>query len=283
MRDLYGREGAARAMSYIGTAMGLAPAVAPVIGGYLTVWFGWAASFVFLGAYGFVILVVVWRSLAESLATKDHHAIRAGRIVANYGALLRHRRYMGYALTCCFCYAGLFSFISGSSFVLIDVFGVAQQNFGYYFAMAVGGYMTGTYVSARITGRIDPEKALSVGIRLTAASGAVMAVLAWSGIDHVAAVMAPMVTYMIGLGIVMPQSQAGALTPFPHLAGAASAFLGFIQFAFAALIGIGVGNLYDGTQVPMATSIGGMGLAAFLVYSVLVTWPRQSGGPPRPL
>lgn len=276
VRDLYGREGAARAMSYIGTAMGLAPGIAPVIGSYLTVWFGWGSSFVFLGLYGFLFLAIVWGQLGETLAAKDHHAIRPGRLAGNYITLLRHRRYMGYALTCCLCYAGLFSFISGSSFVLIEVFGVAQQHFGYYFAMAVAGYMTGTVVSARLTGRVHPDKALAAGLVVAAAAAAAMAVLAWTGVDHVAAVMAPMVTFMAGLGIVMPQSQAGALTPFPHMAGSASAFLGFFQFAFASLVGIAVGQLHDGTQVPMTTSIGVMGVGALLAYTVLVVWPARN-------
>lgn len=276
VRDLYGREGTARAMSYMGTAMGVAPGIAPVIGSYLTVWFGWGASFVFLGLYGFLFLLVVWRLLAESLTTKDHHAIRPGRLAGNYLTLLRHRRYMGYALTCCLCYAGLFSFISAAPFVLIEVFGVAQQHFGYYFAMAVAGYMTGTVVSARLTGRIQPDTALAMGLVVTATAAALMAVLAWAGVDHVVAVMAPMVAYMAGLGIVMPQSQAGALTPFPRMAGTAAAFLGFFQFAFASLVGVAVGQLHDGTQLPMTTAIGIMGVAALCAYTVLVVWPKRT-------
>ncbi len=270
VRDLYGREGAARAMSYIGTAMGLAPAIAPVIGSYLTVWFGWESNFIFLGLYGFVFLFVVWRLLAESLAQKDQHAIKPGRMLSNFATLLRHRRYMGYALTCCLCYAALFSFISGSSFVLIEVFAVKQQHFGYYFALAVFGYMAGTFLSGRMTGWLDPERVLQIGIGLTALACAAMLILAWSRVDHIAAVMAPMVVFMIGLGKVMPQSQTGALVPFPHMAGTAAAFLGFIQFAFAALVGIGVGQFHDGTQVPMATAIGVMGILAFGAYAILV-------------
>jgi DHA1 family bicyclomycin/chloramphenicol resistance-like MFS transporter len=86
----------------------------------------------------------------------------------------------------------------------------------------------------------------------------------------ITAVMAPMVLYMVGMGIVLPQSMAAAIGPYPHMAGIASSVVGFVQYAIAALVGVGVGQLHDGTQIPMTTSIGIMGTAGLLAFLLMV-------------
>lgn len=269
VRDVYGREGAARMLAYIGAAMALAPAIGPMIGGYLTVWFGWRANFALIAIYGVASLVGVLAWLDE---TNPHRgqARSVAQMLRAYASFLRSRAYIGYVLCNSATYSGLFAFISGSSFVFIEVLGLAPNLFGFCFATAVGGYVAGTILSGRLTLRLGIERMVRAGTTTCAAGGLAMAALSLAGVESVWSVLAPMVVYMVGVGMVMPNSMAGALGPFPAAAGAASALLGFIQMAIAAVVGIGVGAAFDGTTRPMALTIAAMGAGTVLAYRLLI-------------
>ena len=269
VRDVYGREGAARMLAYIGAAMALAPLIGPVIGGYLTVWFGWRASFVVLTLYGATAFTGVLLALAE---TNPHlgETTSPAQMLRNYVGFLRHRSYVGYVLCHTATYCGLFAFISGSSFVFIEVLGLPPNLYGMCFAAAVAGYIAGAIISGRIVRRLGLERLVPLGAAVCAAGGLAMAGIVLAGIETVWSVLGPMMVYMFGVGFVLPNAMAGALGPFPTRAGAASALLGFTQMGVAALVGVGVGAAFDGTARPMAITIALMGVAAVLVHRVLV-------------
>ncbi|PHQ69003.1 MAG: Bcr/CflA family drug resistance efflux transporter, partial [Sneathiella sp.] len=146
VRDLFAREQAAKQLSRMGTIMGLAPAIAPIIGGYLAVFYGWHAVFLFLGTAGLLVAAVVYFLVDESHKARDKNSLHPRHILSNYIALLRHREFMGFAMAGGLCFAGLFAFISGSPLVLIEFFGIAPDHFGYFFGMTVLGFMAGTLV-----------------------------------------------------------------------------------------------------------------------------------------
>ena len=275
VRDVYGGARAARMLAYMGTAMAVAPMVAPIIGGYMVVWFDWRAVFMALAAFGLTLLVLVAAFLRETNVSLNPHAARPGPMIRNYLALFSARRYVGYMLANAFVYSGLFAFISGSPFVLIDFLGLEPQLFGFSFAVVIVGYMAGTLIAGRLTLRLGIDPMVLLGSALALASGVAGGVLAWAGADHVAAVVAPMFVYMVGMGIVMPNCMAGAIAPFPAMAGTASALLGFVQMGLAALVGVLVGQFHDGTQVPMATAIAAMGACTFAGYFVLLRGRRM--------
>jgi len=269
VRDVYGREGAARMLAYIGAAMALAPLIGPIIGGYLTVWFGWRANFVVLTLYGATAFAGVFLALAE---TNPHLGATTGpaQMLRNYLGFLGHRVYVGYVLCHTATYCGLFAFISGSSFVFIEVLGLPPNLYGLCFAAAVAGYIAGAVTSGRIVKRVGLERMVPLGAGICAAGGLAMAGIAVAGIETVWSVLAPMIVYMFGVGFVLPNAMAGALGPFPTRAGAASALLGFTQMGLAALVGVAVGTAFDGTARPMAVTVALSGLAAMLVHRILV-------------
>lgn len=255
VRDIYGRTRAARMLAHIGTAMALAPLVGPILGGAVQSMLGWRWNFGILATFGLVTLLLAGIGLMESNTKRDSSALDPRRMAKNYQTLFHHRAYLGFALAVAFNYAGLFAFISGSSFVLIDAFGVPTEHFGYFFAAVVIGYMTGTQIAGRLTLRLGIERMCWIGSVISLAGGVAMVVLtivagqsSWAPL----ATVAPMACYTIGTGIVMPNGQAGALGPFAHMAGAASALMGFLQMAIAAVVGIVFGQLHDGTPLPMA-------------------------------
>lgn len=270
VRDIYGPERAAKVLSYMASAMALAPAVAPVIGGVLQELVGWRANFWALGAIALFLLAAIFLVLPETNRFRDATALRPRRLVGNYLTLLGHQSYLGYALIVAFAYCGLFTFISGSSFLLIDVLALSPQVYGLTFGVFVLGYMLGTLVSGRWGQRIGPQRLLGIGALLGFACGATGLALALAGELTVVSVVAPFTVFMVAVGFMAPNAFAGALRYYPHMAGAASSLLGFLQMGMAALVGIGVGHWHDGTALPMAGTLAATSLAGLLAWLLLV-------------
>ncbi len=271
VRDVYPRDEAARVLSTMASIMALAPAMAPFLGGALHVTFGWRASFVLFVLFGGVLLTLGWRSLEETNRHPDRRALHPLLMLENYGTLLADRKFVGYTLTLSLAFAWMFSFISGSSFVLIDTLGVKPQHFGFCFIVVVLGYMSGSFAAARLTRRLGIERMIRFGVWLGVSAGIVLAGLAWTGIATVAAVVGPVAVMFFAAGLALPNSTAAALAPHPSLAGSASALLGFIQMAAGALAGWLVGWLHDGTTIPMASVIAIMAVGALLAHRLLIT------------
>jgi DHA1 family bicyclomycin/chloramphenicol resistance-like MFS transporter len=185
-----------------------------------------------------------------------------------YVMLLQQRRYIGFVLCQTFSYSGIFCFISGSSFVFINILGVAPQRFGWCFSVFVIGYMIGTILSARLTHRIGIDGMVQLGAGLALASTLVLTPIAMVA-PSIAGLLLPLMVYMIGIGMASPNSQAGAIGPFPTAAGAASSLLGFLQMSVAALVGAVLGHLEARTSQPMAFAIllttAGLNLSFWLV------------------
>lgn len=272
VRDVYGRDRAAQVLSYMGTAMALAPAVGPIAGGWLQVMFGWHAVFVVLSLFSLIALIGTYFMLDETNAHRNPYATSPKGIVRNYVALLSHRVYVGYLATIAACYCVIFSFISGSSFVLIEVVGLSPDLYGYCFATIVVGYMTGTFISGRFGRRVGGERLILVGGALGALGGGIMAFFAWTDQVTVLTIVLPQMLAMVGVGFVFPNSQAGAIGPFPQMAGAASALVGFFQMGVASVVGLAIGHAFDGTARPLAT---GVAVSGFLMLAFFLTlvWP----------
>lgn len=270
VRDVYGATRSAKLLSYMGTAMALAPALGPILGGYLTVAFGWHANFIVLSAFGGACLAGLIFLLPETNGDKDPKAFNPPQMLRNFGALLSHRGYRGYLFTGAFSYSGLFAFISGSSFVFIKVLGLTADQYGYCFAAIVLGYMAGTQIGGRSVARFGIKTMVLWGSLTSALAGTAMAAFALVDYTNVAAVLVPMILYMVGMGLVLPNAAAGGIGPFPKMAGAASSLLGFCQYGIAAAVGYAVGHAFDDSQIPMAVAIALMGIGSFLCYAFII-------------
>jgi MFS transporter, DHA1 family, multidrug resistance protein len=262
IRDLYEPAQAARVLGYMGTAMALTPILAPIVGGVVHVAFGWRAVYLTLATFGAAFLGLASLLVPETNRRRDPDALRPGHLATNAADLVRDPAFLGYTLVVALMFGGQFAFISGSAFVLIEVLRVPPDVYGLCFGLVAFGIMTGSFLAARLTARAGIDRLITAATALGAAAGCVMAVLAWSGVWTVPAVIGPMYAFAVGVGIVLPTAIAGAIGPFPRTAGLASAVLGFLQLTAAAAYGIVVGRLYDGTPVPMAVAIAGAGLAA---------------------
>ena len=267
VRDLYEPERAARVLAAMGTAQALTPILAPILGGWVHVLAGWRAVFLVLGAFGSAFLVTAWRIVPETNVYAGARAPGEGGRVA---ALLRHPRYVAYVAAAALMFSGQFAFITGSAFALITILGVSPTVYGACFGAVATGLMAGNFVSVRLGPRLGIDTMIRGGTLIGAAAGVVMAALAWAGVTSVASVIAPMFGYAFGLGWVLPNAMAGAIGPFPRMAGLAAAGAGFVQLTGSALYAIAVSHTWDGTLRPMTTAVATAGLAAFATFSLLL-------------
>jgi len=274
LRDSFPREQVARVMASLATVMALAPAVAPMIGGNLHALFGWQANFVLLVLFGILVFGLTWGRLPETNRHLNLHALNPMALLENYLSLLRDRAFLGYTLTVSFYFGAMFGFISGSSFVLIEILKVRPEHFGFCFAAAVLGLMSGSFASARLSHKVGLERMVRIGCLTGAVCGLLMLGLSLAGIQTVASVVGPVIGVYLAAGLALPNGAALAIAPHGRIAGSASALLGCIQMGVASLTGWLVGLLDNGTSLSMAAVIAAStGLAALFRWGIT---PRTS-------
>jgi len=268
VRDLYAGARAGRELSVIGSVTALAPVLAPVAGGMLQTGFGWRSIFFALVAAGLTGAGVVWILLPETLSRRAAEPVSPSSMLKSYRVVARNSAYLAYLGLATTSYAGLFAWISGASFVLQNLYGLSPFHFGIAFALGSVGYMTGTTLAARLVLRLGLDRTIGFGGGACAAGGLGMVVALALGLTSATSLVLPIAVYLAGLGMVLPQSIAGAMTPFPERAGAASALLGFVQQSAAALCGAIVGALLGSSAWPLAAAVAAMGCATLGLWIV---------------
>lgn len=270
VRDVYAPEEAARILSYMASAMAIAPLIGPFLGGLLDTAFGWRANFVALLIYAALVTLALWRGLGETLARPNLEALRLRALLANFGHLLRSPTYVGFMLCASLAYGGLFSWISNSAFVVIDRFGVPPARFGWFFGIVVIGYSTGAFLSGRYGGRLGIVRTLGLGAAIGAAAGLALAVGGWAQIGGLPLLTLAMAVYFLGCGLVLAPATAGALIPFPQMAGTASALLGCVQMLTGMLVNALSSVFFDGTERPMVTLTAACAVGVLVVYALSI-------------
>ena len=275
VRDLFERDQAASVLATMALAMSIAPAIGPILGGFLETHLGWQSSFILLAIIGAVAFAGFFATIPESNRFRDRNALAPSQLIGRYRQLLGDRRYIGYVVVCGCGYGGLFCFISGSAPTFMTGFGVGPQTYGFLFAFIVVGFAIGAYLASRLTLRIGGDRMIGFGTLSASAGGLIMTGVAW--IDPTGAssfgpfgLVTPMLLVSGAAGLIMPNAMAGAAAPFPKMAGAASALLGFAQMGFAALAGLAVAAAFDGTGRSMATGIAVITLTGAVAFRLMI-------------
>ena len=266
VRDLYSGARAGRELSLIGAVMALAPVLAPLLGGVLQTGFGWRSVFFTLVGGALIGVAIVLPLLPETLAARTPAPVSPAAMLKSYRVVARNPAYLAYLGLASTSFAGLFAWISGASFVLQNLYGLSPFKFGVAFAVGSLGYMTGTTLAARLVMRLGIDRTLGVGAGAMAAGGLGMMMAVALGLISAASLVLPMAIYLAGLGMVLPQAIAGAMTPFPERAGAASALLGLVQQSAAALCGAAVGALLGSSAWPLAVAVAAMGCTTLALW-----------------
>jgi len=266
VRDIYAGARAGRELSLIGSVMALAPVLAPIAGGLLQTGFGWRAIFFALVVAGLLGAGIVWLLLPETLNTRAAEPVSIASMGRSYRIVVRHPAYRAYLGIAAASYAGLFAWISGAAFVLQNLYGLTPFDFGVAFALGSIGYMTGSALAARIVVRLGIDGVLGVGGCACAVGGLGMVAAVSLGLTSSLWLVAPVAIYLAGLGMVLPQGIAGAMTPFPERAGAASSLFGFVQQSAAAVCGAIVGWFLGHSAWPLVLGVAVMGCTTLVLW-----------------
>ncbi|NUR30482.1 MAG: multidrug effflux MFS transporter [Catenulispora sp.] len=293
VRDLYDGDALTKFFSTLMLVNGLAPILAPVLGGQLTRFMSWRGVFVVLALIGVALLFAALFGLKETLPEEARGGgartaggdvgADAGRgsgagllgTLRTFGVLIRDRRFLGYILTGGFAFAAMFAYISGSPFVLEDVHGLSKQEFSYVFGANALGIMIVGQVGGRLVGRLSPARLLGTGLVISFGGSTILlaATAAFGG--DLPGTLLGLFLMVSSIGLIMPQVTSLALSGYaPAMAGAASALIGTGQFLFGAVFAplVGLGGKSSG--LPMAVVIFALSAAAVVMRVLLVRTPR---------
>lgn len=233
-RDLFSGNALARVLSFIMVAMAAAPGFSPLVGSGLDHAFGWRATFAATAAFGIVLGLAYWLRIGET-----HHAERIGlnlgAVLRTYGALLGDRRFVVPALSVSLVIGGLFAVFTVTPAILVDGLGFSPLGLSLFYAGTVFVVFGAGMSAPKLAQRVGLPTVTRYGLMIAASGCIVMAVLAFSGFRDFASYLLPMIVFLFGMGMVNPIGTALTLSPFGEKAGSASALLGFLQMAVAAL------------------------------------------------
>jgi DHA1 family bicyclomycin/chloramphenicol resistance-like MFS transporter len=267
VRDLYEPVTGARVVSLAMSGLAVIAISGPSIGGAAASAFGWRGTLVLVALAGLGAAWLVATRLPETLRARNPQATQLGPLAANWRAMLAHPVFRAWTLLIACTYGGLFTILAASPFVYIDVLGLTSPAFGLTLAWGAGVYLVGTFVGRRWIVHHGMVGAVARGALFTLIGGALALAAAW--VDHGALwwLLAAHGCYSFGHGMHQPSGQAGAVGPFPHAAGSASALAGFALALVAFGIGLVLGVALDGTVRPLA-----FGLAFWAAATALVAW-----------
>jgi len=237
--DIHDGPGIQKAMSIVTAGMGFAPILAPSIGSIILEFSDWRGIFWTLAASGGIMLSLVALLLSETRPTTNTaQSLNFSNLARRYQIICLNRQFLAYALPSLFAGGALFTFLASATFALQEDLGVSTQEFGFMFAGVMIGLVTGATLSTRFSPQFGLQKSMLVGIIASTLGGWAMAISWLIDANHWMAIILPMTVVMFGMGILRPNSIAGAISPFRDMAGSASALIGFLQMSAGATAGL---------------------------------------------
>lgn len=278
VRDRFEHRDAARVLSLLMLVMGLAPIIAPLAGGAMIAPLGWRSIFWTTTAFGAIVTAAALIWMAESRSAETAAHARGEHPLRTYLALLRERRLIGYALSGAFNTAAVFAYISAAPGLLIGVYGVAPQNFGWVFGLNAAAMIAMSQVNGRLLRRHSPEAIVAAARPPSVVVAGALALTSLTGWGGMWGVLAPLFLIMGSFGFIGPNTMAGALNIDPRRAGSISALVGGAQFAVGALASAAITAWRQAGPAPMAVVI----LTCILASTAALYLLALPGGERRP-
>ncbi|MFN8622312.1 MAG: multidrug effflux MFS transporter [Chloroflexota bacterium] len=274
VRDLHTGSALARFFALTMLVNGLAPILAPLIGGQLLLFTSWRGVFLVLAAIGAVLFLAVLLRLRESLPVANRRTGGLAELGRTFRLLLTDRRFVGYAVAAALSFTAMFSYISSSPFVLQDLFGMSPQTFSLVFACNALGVVVLGQVSGVLVGRVPPRRIMVSGQCLQVLGGAILVISAATGAG-LPGILLGYFLIVASIGLVQPNSMALALADHAAHAGAASAILGAASYLIASLLAPLTGLGGTGSALPSTLVIAGAAVAGLVVLLTLTGGTRR--------
>lgn len=269
VRDLFGGQPLVRMLSRLALVTGLAPILAPVIGSQLMHVLDWRGLFVVLAGYGVLVLVLASVLVVETLPAERRRVRGHSSVGQRYRALVTDRVFVGVAIIGGLLFSGIFAYLSSSSFVFQEVYGLDPQQYGLVFGLNAIGLMIGSQSASRIIRRVPPQWLLTVSLPLLALAGFSIAASSALGLG-LGAIVAATFVFLFGVGLSFPSLQVIALAHHGEEAGTAASLLGATNFGIAGLVSPIVGVIGLETAGPMGLIMGiAVTLATILLWAVV--------------
>ncbi|KRF24502.1 transporter [Phycicoccus sp. Soil803] len=252
VRDLFAGSAAATMLSRLMLVMGLAPVLAPTLGGFILQLTSWRGVFVILAVAGVLMVTLASLALRETLPVERRRPLAFRPVLATYASLLRDRTFVGLVLISGLMFATLFSYIGGSSFVLQDIYGLSVAQFGLAFGINSLGFLTGSQLNPFLLQKFAPRQLVRAGVSIGATAALLLLGSAATGFGGLALILVPLWFLLFACGLTLPNTPALALTRHGEAAGTAAALLGASQFVIGGAAAPLIGVMGSGSAVPMA-------------------------------
>ncbi len=265
IRDLHTGIDATRLMSLIMLVFSVSPILAPLTGSGLIVIFGWRAVFIAVTVASLVGFVMLSVFLAETLPRERRVTPTFGSVFSGYGRLLRDARFLGLTFIGGLGMSSFFAFLASSSFIYIDHFGLTPMQYSFGFSINAIGFIGASQFSASLGARFGLGRVIATAVSLYAAIAVALFVITIAGVDSLAVLITMLFLAFACLGLVIPATMVLALDPHGPIAGTASALGGTLQMVTGAVMIVIVSAFFDGTTLPMVTTIAICAVGAFVL------------------
>ncbi len=277
IRDVYHGPQAQRVMARVMLLFGLAPAFAPIIGGWLHDLFGWRSVFVFLALVAAALLLMVMFGTRETLAPEKRHSIHPVAVGRVYAMALRNGHFLALVFSFALMFGAFFIYVAGAPTVIYDFLGLGVNDFWMLFVPSVAAIMFGSQVSGWLAGRVSPQRTVGFGFGLMLVAALLNVLQATLLSATPLTVVAPVALYVLGMALSMPNINLMALDCFPNNRGMASAMQSFVQMTFTALV-VGVLVPLVSSDLPtMTATMLGLSLMGVILWQWLKKHDWESG------
>jgi len=274
VRDLFEGPELTKFFAALSLVNGTAPILAPIIGGQILRFGDWRIVFYLLAILSTLMLIAVAFRLPETLPV--HHRVEGNlkTTFGTFGRLLSDRTFIGYAFAQAFAMGAMFAYISGSPFVLQNIYGASPQQFSFLFGLNGIGIILAAQTAGRLAGRVDSEKMMQIALTVVAAAG-ICLFLALTLSDSLILVMIPLFFVVSSVGMISTLGFTLAMQNYGSTAGSASALLGLLPMLVGSLVSPLVGVMGEESALPMGLIIMTLDCLALLIYTLLIVRRKQ--------
>ncbi len=277
IRDRFHGAEAQRLMAKITLVFGIAPAVAPVLGGVLLNTMGWRSIFWTMLVLVTALLIWSWRSFPETLPVHARQSLAPSKLWHNYKTVLRHPEFLLLASIPALNFAAFFVYIASAPIFLIELLGVSTYGFAWLFLPMILGVMLGAYISGRVAGRLSPSRTVRLGYVLMFSGIAFDLAVAWFVVPGVPWHVLPIMLFTMGSAVTAPSVMLLLLDLFPAMRGMASSLQGFFHFALAAINAGSIAPLLAHSLKALALGMAGFTVASLCLWLVYLRRVQSHG------
>lgn len=265
VRDLFPVEENAKVFSMLMLILGVSPIIAPTAGGYVTALLGWQAVFIILAVITAIILVAIFIGLPESSKADPTYSLKPDAIVRSYWSVFSNPVFYTYTFAGAVAFAGLFTFLSASPYVFMELYKATEKEYGWIFALLAGGLILASQINRIVLKKYKSEQVVRVALVCMSIVGVALMLSSMNGLLPLPLILLLLFCYLSCMGYILPNASALAMSPFTKGAGSASALMGAIQMGIGACVSIVVSKIQNGTAMPM-----GLVMAICAVVALLV-------------